>query len=56
LFVTDLSENLPIPVTMIKPSLTLKMGRIGYPETSVTNYELTLRNIPEGRKPEITQI
>ena len=30
---------------------TLKMGRIGYPETSVTNFQLTLRNDPEAGRP-----
>jgi hypothetical protein len=28
----------------------LKMGPIGFPETSVTNYQYTLRNIPEERR------
>jgi len=33
------------------------MGPIGCPETSVTNYHSTLRNIPEERpKPEITHL
>jgi hypothetical protein len=27
--------------------LPLKMGPIGFPETSVNNYQSTLRNIPE---------
>jgi hypothetical protein len=27
----------------------LKIQPIGYPETSVRNYQSTLRNIPEGR-------
>jgi hypothetical protein len=29
---------------------TLKMGPISCPKTSVTNYQSTLRNIPEGRR------
>jgi len=28
-------------------AVPLKMGPIGVPETSVTNYETTMRNIPE---------
>jgi hypothetical protein len=31
-------------------SRTLKMGPIGFPETSVQNYHSTLRNIPEERR------
>ena len=34
----------------------LNRGRISYPETSVTNYQSTLRNAPEERRPEMTQI
>jgi len=30
------------------------MGPIGCPETSVTNYQSTVRNIPEDRRPQIT--
>jgi hypothetical protein len=30
-----------------KASLSLKMGPIGFPETSVQNYHSMLRNIPE---------
>jgi hypothetical protein len=29
------------------------MGRIDYPETSVTNYQLKLRNIPEERRSQV---
>ena len=29
------------------------MGRIGYPETSVTNCQQNLRNIPEERGPQL---
>jgi hypothetical protein len=28
----------------------MNMGRIGYPETSVTKYQCTLRNMPEERR------
>jgi hypothetical protein len=31
-------------------TLPLKMGSIGCPETSVTNYRCTLRDIPEERR------
>jgi hypothetical protein len=31
-------------------ALPLQMGRIGCPETSITNYQSTLRKIPEQRK------
>jgi len=31
-------------------SLPLKMGQIGCPETSIRNYQYTLRNIPRERK------
>jgi hypothetical protein len=28
------------------------MGKIGYPETSARNYNLTLPNVPEERRPQ----
>jgi len=31
----------------------LKMGIIGIPETSVTNYQSTLSNIPEQHRPHL---
>jgi len=31
------------------------MGSIGCPETSVTNYQSTLRNISEGRRPNVNR-
>jgi len=31
----------------------LKKGQIGYPETSLTDYQPKPRNIPEGRRPHI---
>jgi hypothetical protein len=33
--------------------LTLKMVRLGCPETSVTNYQFTPRNVPEERRSQI---
>ena len=33
----------------------LKMGLIGCPETSVTNYKFTLCNIPEDRSPHLNR-
>jgi hypothetical protein len=33
-----------------KTAFCLKMGLIGFPETSVTNCQSTLRNIPEERR------
>jgi hypothetical protein len=49
-------DNLSVPYSKVKKSKkkllsftswTLKMGQIGYPETSVQNYYSVLRNIPE---------
>jgi hypothetical protein len=34
-----------------RPDRHFEMGRIGYPETSVTNFHLTLRNDPESGWP-----
>jgi hypothetical protein len=35
---------------MVRTAKHLKTARIGYPETSVTNYQPMLRNFPEERK------
>ena len=43
-------DNVSVPSSKGNPSLTfwpLNMGQIGCPETSATNYQWTLRNIPE---------
>jgi len=40
-------EKLSVPSSRVKLS---KMGPIGCPETSVTNYQSTPRNIPENRR------
>jgi hypothetical protein len=36
---------------LVIPDWHFKMGRIGYPETSVTNLQLPLRNDPEAGRP-----
>jgi hypothetical protein len=46
-FVTDVLEQLIAPIFIISPS---KMGPIGCPETSVTNYQSTLSKVPEELK------
>jgi len=33
--------------------LPFKMGSIGFPESSVSNYQLTFRNVPEERGPQL---
>ena len=43
-------DNLQVPSLWVK-ILTLKMGHIGCPETSVRNYHYSLRNNPEERGP-----
>jgi hypothetical protein len=42
-------KNLFVPSSTVKQG-PLKMGPIDCPETSVTNYRSTLRNIPEERR------
>jgi hypothetical protein len=44
----DVSEQPIGPI--FNGQTVLKMGQIGCPETSVTNYQSTLRNIPEERR------
>jgi hypothetical protein len=34
-------------------ALPLNMGRMGYPETSVSNHQPTLRKNPQMRRPEL---
>ena len=46
---TDVSEQPLAPIFIVIP---LKMGPIGFPEMSVTNYQYTLRKIPEELKSE----
>ena len=38
-------------ISGVLDSWTLKIGPIGYPETSVRNYHYSLRNNPEERSP-----
>jgi len=45
--VADVSTQPIAPIFIIKP---LKIGPIGFPETSVTNYQSTLRKITEELK------
>ena len=50
LLVTDVSVQHIGPVFFTSKASTLKMEPLGCPETSVTNYRCTLRNVPqEGR-------
>ena len=49
-FLATFRDNLSVPSSRAPP---FKMGQIGCPETSVTNYHYTLRNIPEERRYQI---
>jgi len=42
-------DNLSITSSRVKISCSTKMGRRGYPETSVSNWHRTLRNVTEER-------
>jgi hypothetical protein len=44
---TDVSGQ---PIGSSWTALPLKMGRMGYPETSVTNYQSTMRKVPEEQR------
>jgi hypothetical protein len=50
-------DNLSVPYSRKKPLFLdfwpLKIVPISSPETSVTNYRYTLRNIPEDRRPQL---
>jgi hypothetical protein len=44
-------DNVSVPFSRVKsPRRPLKMGPIRCPETSVNNYHMTPRNIPEDRR------
>jgi len=45
-FLATFRDNIG-PMSRVPP---FEMGQIGCPETSVTNYHYTLRNIPEERR------
>jgi hypothetical protein len=46
-------DNLSGPIFKGQESWTLKTGPIGWPETSVSNYNYTLRNWPEDSSSQI---
>jgi hypothetical protein len=50
LLVTDVSGQHIGPVFFTGQASTLKMEPLGCPETSVTNYRCTLRNVPQEGK------
>ena len=46
-------DNLPVPSSRAKNPRSLKMGQTGPPETSLINYQYTLRNSPEERSTQL---
>jgi hypothetical protein len=49
-YIPTFRDSLSVPSSWVKLDISLTMESNGYPETSVTNYHSTLRNIPEERR------